>query len=596
RVHPDFRDRGIGSALLTWIEERAREVIPKAPSEARVTLGQGIWTQDEKAVPLLRAHGFEIVRHFWRMVTKLDAPIPAPVWPDGIALRTYDPDCNLEAVVRTFRDSFADHWGYVPQPFDADLAQWRNSIDENPDHDPSLWFLAWDGNRVAGIALSEPSIPEDPRMGFVDVLAVPRPWRRRGLATALLRHTFRTFAERGRERVGLGVDSTNLTGAIGLYEKVGMHVARQIDVFQKELRSGVDLSRQALRDPFGQAAGRAMKPFHELTFLGQARRLRPLAMEALRRFGVDPRSMKQLTAATNTVFRVDRETGAPLVLRMTSPKSCHTPEVIRSEVAWLHALSEETDIGLPEPVPTANGHFVVTVRGEGIPGDRHCALFRWVPGAMLDDRLTPRNVERHGRLSAKLHEHGSRFRPPPGFRIRTYDSVFPYSDPAFAGFEPIVLFDLGKDLMPPERKDAFRHAHDRIRTIIDRLFAEAEEQVIHNDLHVWNVKVTRSRIYALDFEDLLWGHPIQDLGTTLFYYSANERREELLAAFRRGYESARAWPEHRPGDLDAMIAGRAILLANFVAASEDASDRALAPEYLARTEARLRRFLGETQR
>jgi len=334
-----------------------------------------------------------------------------------------------------------------------------------------------------------------------------------------------------------------------------------------------------------------MKPFHELTFLGQARRLRPLALEVLREFGVSPRSMKQLTAATNTVFRVDQDAGAPLVLRMTSPRSCHTPDVIRSEVVWLHALSEETEIGLPEPVPTRDGDFVVSIRGEGVPGDRHCALFTWVPGAMLDDRLTLENVERHGQLNARLHEHGERFRPPAGFRIRTFDSAFPYSDPAFAGFEPIVLFDLDEDLMPPDRLDVFRRARDRIESVIGRLFTETEPQVIHNDLHVWNVKVTRSRIYALDFEDLLWGHPVQDLGTTLFYYQTNERHEDLIAAFRRGYESGRPWTESHAGDLDALIAGRSLLLANFVAASEDTNDRALAPTYLARTETRLRRFL-----
>jgi len=244
RVHPDFQGRGIGTALLAWIEDRAREVLDKAPPDARVTLGQGVWTEDTAAPALFLAHGFEVVRHFWRMVVELDAPIPPPVWPDGISLRNYDHGADLEAVVHAFRDSFADHWGYVPQPFEADLEQWRNSIDENPDHDPSLWLLACDNADIAGIALNESSIPEDPEMGFVDVLAVPQPWRRRGLATALLQQTFRTFAERGQKRVGLGVDSTNLTGAIGLYEKVGMHVARQIDVFQKELRPGVDLSRR----------------------------------------------------------------------------------------------------------------------------------------------------------------------------------------------------------------------------------------------------------------------------------------------------------------------------------------------------------------
>ena len=55
------------------------------------------------------------------------------------------------------------------------------------------------------------------------------------------------FYRRGQPKVGLGVDASNLTGALRVYERAGMHVARQNNIFEKELRAGVDLVTQSLK-------------------------------------------------------------------------------------------------------------------------------------------------------------------------------------------------------------------------------------------------------------------------------------------------------------------------------------------------------------
>ncbi len=87
---------------------------------------------------------------------------------------------------------------------------------------------------------------EDPKIGWVESIGVRRPWRRRGLALALLHHSFLTFYHRGQESVGLSVDASSLTGATRLYEKAGMHVVRRLDNYEKELRPGTDISVQAI--------------------------------------------------------------------------------------------------------------------------------------------------------------------------------------------------------------------------------------------------------------------------------------------------------------------------------------------------------------
>ena len=136
----------------------------------------------------------------------------------------------------------------MEHPFEEDYQEWVHWIDNDPDHDPSLWFLAVDGEEIAGVSLCRPRMAEDPEMGWVDSLGVRRPWRRRGLALALLHHSFGELYRRGRRKVGLGVDAQSLTGATRLYEKAGMQVDRQYAVYEKELRPGKDLSTQSVDD------------------------------------------------------------------------------------------------------------------------------------------------------------------------------------------------------------------------------------------------------------------------------------------------------------------------------------------------------------
>jgi ribosomal protein S18 acetylase RimI-like enzyme len=64
---------------------------------------------------------------------------------------------------------------------------------------------------------------------------VRRPWRRRGLAEALLHRSFAELYARGKRRVGLGVDADNVTGALRLYERVGMRAVRRYGIWQKDL-------------------------------------------------------------------------------------------------------------------------------------------------------------------------------------------------------------------------------------------------------------------------------------------------------------------------------------------------------------------------
>lgn len=233
-VHPEWRRRGLGTHLAELVEERARQVVPRAPEGVRVTLAGWANANADAARAFLGGRGFIPKRRFWRMRIDMGTDPPAsPAWPDGITVRRYVPGADERAVFEASEDAFNDHWGHVPTPFES----WIKRT-EGETFDPSLWFLATAGDEIVGTSLCANYL----EIGWVGTLGVRRPWRGRGLGEALLRHSFAEFHRRGRRTVALGVDAESLTGATRLYERAGMHVDRVHELSTRILRDGRDLS------------------------------------------------------------------------------------------------------------------------------------------------------------------------------------------------------------------------------------------------------------------------------------------------------------------------------------------------------------------
>lgn len=246
RVHPDYEGMGIGTWLMQWAEERALKALPDVPEGLRFAPRTGVNSEAAGSKKLFEDMGYRYIRSFYRMKIDMGQPVPEPEFPEGVTLRTYNPETDAEAVYRADTEAFRDHFGFVEQPFEEGLRDFIHVMTKYEGFDPTLWFLAMDGDEIAGISLCRHQSYEDPDLGFVNVLAVRRPWRKRGLGLALLRHSFNEFHRRGKRKVGLGVDAENLTGALRLYEKAGMHVHRQFNSFEKELRPGREISVQSL--------------------------------------------------------------------------------------------------------------------------------------------------------------------------------------------------------------------------------------------------------------------------------------------------------------------------------------------------------------
>ncbi|MBV6449900.1 MAG: Mycothiol acetyltransferase [Anaerolineales bacterium] len=245
-VHPDHWGKGIGGHIVTWAEDHARLALDKCAPDLRVAPRSGAEAHNETGNALFEGLGWKHIRSFYRMVADLDAaPEESPV-PAGIVIRPYDPETELEEVYRTFVDTFNDHFGFIEQPFEKGLAEYKHNFVEEPGYTPEMWFVAMDGDKMAGICICRREDSEDAEAGWVSELGVRRPWRKRGLGHALLKHAFAAFYADGKKRAGLGVDASSLTGALKLYENAGMRVQRQFNMYEKEFRSGKELAVESL--------------------------------------------------------------------------------------------------------------------------------------------------------------------------------------------------------------------------------------------------------------------------------------------------------------------------------------------------------------
>jgi len=220
--HADVDARALdGDATLALVQAGVERARPDRP----------VWgyaaSTDGAATAAFSSSGFSVIRHSFSMLVELPEQPVVPEWPEGVEARPWR-EGDDPAFHAASQDTFAEHFGFEPRSYD----EWLQAVDVQPETNRSLWFLALDGDDVAGALVCSWHSSGDPTYGWVNELGVRKAWRRRGLGLALLHHAFAELGRLGASRVGLGVDGENTTGAVRLYERAGMHVTRRYDTWE----------------------------------------------------------------------------------------------------------------------------------------------------------------------------------------------------------------------------------------------------------------------------------------------------------------------------------------------------------------------------
>src|SRR5262245_29683588 len=232
-VAQPFRGRGIELAMLRHHQRRLRQIAAKHPADApRFFQGFGVKDDNLAMIQVLEADGYAPIRHSFEMLRPNLENIPHRPLPDGMEIRPIC-DRDLTKIWDAHEEAFSDHWGKIPAAPNA-FQSWRDS----PDWNRQLSRVAWEGEQCAGIV--QIFIPGDhnntaaKKRAYTEAICVRRPWRRKGVASALIASCLHALKEAGFDEAALGVDTQNLSGALRIYETMGYQVKARYSTYRRD--------------------------------------------------------------------------------------------------------------------------------------------------------------------------------------------------------------------------------------------------------------------------------------------------------------------------------------------------------------------------
>ena len=230
---PAWRGKGIGRAMLRHSERRLREIAATHPAGTRRVFETDAYDSQKGLDEMLRSEGYEPVRYGYDMVRPDLENLPDVPLPEGVEVREVQPE-HYHAIWHAEAESFLDHWGAEPID-EEDYARWLNHM----PFQPHLWQVAWDGDEVVGMVRNyideENNARFNRKRGYTEDISVRRPWRRKGVARALIARSFVVHKEQGMTEAALSVDTENPSGALQLYESMGFKVTKRGAAYHKAM-------------------------------------------------------------------------------------------------------------------------------------------------------------------------------------------------------------------------------------------------------------------------------------------------------------------------------------------------------------------------
>lgn len=254
---PEWRNLGIRTAMVRYNERRIRSIA--AQQEVAGERFYESWASDTQVhwVRLLESEGYRPVRYGFFMVRpSLDDLPPLTDLPASLEVRPVDPK-DYRRVWLAAKEAFQDHWGYSDEEWaETNFASWQ----ENPNtFQPHLWQVAWAGDEIAGMVLNFINHDENRafnrRRGYTETICVRRPWRRMGLARALLLRSLAVHKAEGMTETALGVDTENPNGALQLYLSVGYQTVERNTCYRKPLDAIEGKPQEQAYDRHSRASG-----------------------------------------------------------------------------------------------------------------------------------------------------------------------------------------------------------------------------------------------------------------------------------------------------------------------------------------------------
>lgn len=302
-----------------------------------------------------------------------------------------------------------------------------------------------------------------------------------------------------------------------------------------------------------------------------------IANQALGSYPLEIKEVALINNEYNATFKVLTKDGTQFALRVNvnSPRSI---ENLKAEIAWVNFLRDDAKVKVPHPISTTEDQYFVTVTNDLGSSEFKCVLYSWLEGEELGDEPTPEQIRSLGAAMATLHVSSKNFKLPAGAGLPSF------KDPMWET-EDFLLSE--KSVLDPEAKSLIARALTVIKSEIDALYRKHPQQIIHADLHGWNVMWHEGQVAVFDFDDCGLGLPIQDLATAIYYLDTPEQD----AALKEGYASVAPLPEYSESQMQMFMIQRRIILLNYLYETSNEEHRAMIPEYLEESLRRISKFL-----
>ncbi|MBM6403930.1 phosphotransferase [Phycicoccus sp. CSK15P-2] len=317
--------------------------------------------------------------------------------------------------------------------------------------------------------------------------------------------------------------------------------------------------------------------YEDLDEQAQVDALRRVALEAAPRFGLEVARLELVLHGFNTTFEVATSDSRRVALRV-NVNSLSDDTHLAAQLAWVHALARDTDVRVPDPVPTRHGEPFTIVRSAVPERDFRVVVNTWLDGEDVGD-CDLDQASALGRAMATLHVHASTWSPPSGTSLPVFDEPLCGDEDRLSSSE--LLDDSGSQVVA--------ETFERTRQAFAADVATTTPVVVHGDLHGGNLKWHEGRLAVFDFDDAGLATPALDLAVATYYLRGDP--PEVETALRAGYGEVVEWPDVPPERFETLIASRQLILANSLLTTSTPEYRAMAPEYLARTVERLRHWL-----
>jgi len=305
------------------------------------------------------------------------------------------------------------------------------------------------------------------------------------------------------------------------------------------------------------------------------------AREMLAGYDLSEVEVKCINYEFNATFSVVTGAGDKYALRI-NVNSTRTLENMHGEIEFVNFIARVPGLKVPRPVANSRDSYISSIHhaesGKEISG----ILYTWLEGEEIGDEPTHDQLIEVGAAMAKMHQSSRQFKPSQAAQLPTFSDWL-------WGTEDFLLSD--KSLLTPEQFAAIKSAVEIIEADTRDLFAANPTQVIHGDLHGWNLMWHEGELFIFDFDDCGYGIPHQDIAITLYYLDTPEQDAAIL----EGYRSICELPTYTKAQMSSLLLQRRLILLNYLYETKHPEHKAMLPAYLAKSMERVGGFLTDVR-